>query len=227
MAGAARTQMTYYYHSVTDSPHLPRNLPTDSAQRALITILGELLPSDPPVAIPSAALVDLLGRVGVSPAAARAALSRMSRRHTLSVTKSGRQSAYRLSTEVAASIPLSEVLTMGFGSVERKWNGEWTVVVFSLPEAQRDRRQALREWLRWLGFGPVRDGVWVSLNADIELTKRALAELMPADGLIFRSLDVVGKIDAAEVRSLQQIRQTYEEFVAEFRTGEQLGVEDA
>ena len=71
MAGAARTQMTYYYHSVTDSPHLPRNLPTDSAQRALITILGELLPSDPPVAIPSAALVDLLGRVGVSPAAAR------------------------------------------------------------------------------------------------------------------------------------------------------------
>lgn len=209
--------MTYFYHAVVDSPHLPRDLESDSAQSALITVLGELWPSDAPAAIPSSALVAILGRIGVSEAAVRAAFSRMHRKGTLDVIKDGRQTLYRLSHDVTDSIRASEVLTMGFGATTRDWNGEWTVVVFSMPETQRDRRKALREWLRWLGFGPVRDGVWISPHADIELTERALQNVLPEDGLVFRSAHVVGQVRPAEVWPLEEIAGRYRDFVERFR----------
>ena len=209
--------MTYFYHAVVDSPHLPRDLETDSAQSALITVLGELWPSESPASIPSSALVSVLARLGVSEAAVRAAFSRMHRKGTLDVIKDGRQTLYKLSNEVTESIRASEVLTMGFGATTREWSGEWTVVVFSMPETQRDRRKSLREWLRWLGFGPVRDGVWISPHANIELTERALKDLLPEDGLVFRSAHVVGQVRPAEVWPLAEIAERYHGFVDEFR----------
>ncbi len=209
--------MTYFYHSVVDSPHLPRDLEADSAQSAVISFLGELWPNTKPIAIPSAAIVAVLARVGLTETAVRAALSRMSRKGTLDVIKDGRQTLYRLSDEVLASIPASQVLTMGFGASERQWDGEWTVVVFSLPETQRDRRQALREWLRWLGFGPVRDGVWISPHADLAITERALRGLLPADGLLFKSVHVLGTVNPTEVWQLGELVGEYRRFIDEFR----------
>ncbi|WP_344751487.1 PaaX family transcriptional regulator [Gryllotalpicola koreensis] len=209
--------MTYFYHAVVDSPHIPRDLEADSAQSAVITLLGELWPSEQPIAIPSAAIVAALSRIDVTEAATRAALSRMHRKGTLDIIKDGRQTLYRLSDAVITSIPASQVLTMGFGAESRPWNGEWTVVVFSLPETQRDRRQALREWLRWLGFGPVRDGVWISPHANIELVQRALHGLLPSDGLVFRSAHIVGEVRPGDVWPLAEIEQAYRTFIDEFR----------
>ena len=150
--------MTYFYHSVVDSPHLPRDLSHDSTQNAVVTLLGEFWRYSPSLSVPSAALVDLLASMDVSAPAARAALSRLSRKGTLDVSRSGRNTGYSLSPAVAATIPASEMLTMTFGQHDREWDGDWTVIVFSIPETQRDQRQALRDWLRWLGFGPARDG---------------------------------------------------------------------
>lgn len=209
--------MTYFYHAVLDSPHLPRDLGTDSAQSAIATLFGELWPCDQPASLPSAGLVSLLASIGLSEAATRAALSRMSRRGTLDLLRNGRRTLYRLSDEVANSIPQSEVLTMGFGSGSRDWTGQWTVVIFSIPETQRNRRQSLREWLRWLGFGPIRDGVWVSPHADVDVTYAALTGLLPEDGLIFRSSHVLGTIDPSSVWPLEDIAHVYREFVSAFR----------
>jgi phenylacetic acid degradation operon negative regulatory protein len=209
--------VTYFYHSVVDSPHLPRDLEHESAPSLVLLLIGEFWRYTPQLEIPSAALVDLLAPLGVSAEAARAALSRLSRRGTLRVSRAGRNTSYSLSPEVAATVPISERLTMSFGRDERSWNGEWTVVVFSLSEQERDRRQRLREWLRWLGFGPARDGVWVSPHADVALTESSLAAHLPDDGLIFRSSHMIGDLNPQEVWPLEDLRLVYNEFISDLR----------
>jgi phenylacetic acid degradation operon negative regulatory protein len=209
--------VTYYYHSVIDSPHLPRDLEHESAPSLTLLLIGEFWRYSPRLPVPSAALVELVAPLGVSAEAARAALSRLGRRGTLEVSRSGRNTSYALSPEVAATVPVSERLTMSFGREERTWDGEWTVVVFSLSEQERDRRQRLREWLRWLGFGPARDGVWVSPHADVALVESSLAELLPSDGLIFRSSHMVGDLNLRELWPLDEIRQIYLTFITDLR----------
>jgi len=209
--------VTYFYHSVVDSPHLPRDLGHDSTQNMVVTLLGEFWRYSPALTVPSAALVDLLASMDVSAAGARAALSRLLRKGTLEISRSGRTTAYSLTPAVAATIPASEILTMTFGQSEREWDGEWTVIVFSIPETQREQRQELRDWLRWLGFGPARDGVWISPHSDPELTMNTLAGRLPPDGLIFRSTHMTGTIEPSEVWPLGEIRDQYKRFVAELR----------
>ena len=36
------------------------------------------------------------------------------------------------------------------------------LVAFSIPEQNRAARDSLRKQLRWLGFAPLYDGLWVS-----------------------------------------------------------------
>ena len=38
----------------------------------------------------------------------------------------------------------------------------WSLVAFSIPEEHRAARDELRKALRWLGFAPLYDGLWVS-----------------------------------------------------------------
>jgi phenylacetic acid degradation operon negative regulatory protein len=209
--------MTYFYHAVIDSPHLPREFEHDSTQNTIVTILGEFWRYSPALAVPSAALIELLEGMGISPVAGRAALSRLGRRNTLSVVKTGRNTAYALAPDVAETIPASELLTMSFGKVEREWDGEWTVVIFSIPETQRELRQSLREWLRWLGFGPARDGVWISPHADIGLMQKTLEGLLPDDGLVFKSAHIAGDLKPFDVWPLAELHDIYRAFIEELR----------
>jgi phenylacetic acid degradation operon negative regulatory protein len=189
--------MTYFYHSVVDSPHMPREMEADTTQAAILTLFAEFWAGNS-ATVPSAAIVDIMALLGISEAAVRAAMSRLGKKGTLDAEK-------------------YELLTLNFGARDAAWNGEWTVVVFSLPESQRDRRQLLREWLRWLGFGPVRDGVWISPHADVEFTHKALSGILPSDGLVLKSSHIVGNIDPETVWSLASVREHYDEFIETFR----------
>src|SRR5690606_29083636 len=48
------------------------------------------------------------------------------------------------------------------GAVNGDWDGTWTLVGFSLPEARRRERHDLRSRLLWGGFGPLQNGLWVA-----------------------------------------------------------------
>lgn len=209
--------MTYYHHSIVDSPHLPRDLAVDSTQSLLVMMLGEFWPHQDPPWIPSAAVVEIMGHLGATEAATRAAMSRLGQRGTLVAQRQGRRTSCKLSAEVLATIPASEHLTMTFGATAPPWSGEWTMVIFSIPDDQRDRRDMLRAWLRWFGFGPWRDGVWLSPSADIGPVLESIADLFPQDGLIIRTREVVGSIDPATVWKLEEIRSGYTAFLERFR----------
>jgi DNA-binding transcriptional regulator PaaX len=105
-------------------------------------------------------LIRLLGLLGVSSQAVRSTLSRMSRHGWLKPQRAGRNSLYALTPK--ARRLLEEGERRIYEPRGQAWDGQWRVVVYSLPEAKCDLREALRRRLSWLGFGPLAPGTWVS-----------------------------------------------------------------
>jgi len=204
----------------TDDPnllHLPRTQAGSHPQRLLLGLLGDyfLETSEP---IPSSGLVSLLAEFGITSTGSRAALSRLSRRGLLTVTKSGRNTSYRLTPHAAVLLREDARRVMSFGEAGRQWSGTWTVVVFSVPEGRRRARPLLRARLRWLGFAPLYDGVWISPHPPTDDIDEVLGELEVTGSTV-----MVGKImERAGGRSplsawdLDGLRGAYGDFIAEF-----------
>lgn len=113
-------------------------------------------------AVFSRSFVDVLGRVGVGEHAARSTLARMTRRGLLRRHRRGKR-VYLGLTERAASILESAAgRVWDEGPVNRRWNGTWTLLGFSLPESRRGDRHLLRARLMWQGFGMLQNGLWIA-----------------------------------------------------------------
>jgi len=129
--------------------------------RLLLTLLGDYWwqRTEP---LPSAAIVALLAEFGVSDSAARAALSRLTRNGLLVTSRNGRRTYVQLSTRAADVLDDGARRIFSFGGRPSPWDGMWSLVAFSIPEEHRSARDELRKALRWLGFAPLYDGLWVS-----------------------------------------------------------------
>ncbi len=110
--------------------------------------------------LPVAGLVRLLGELGVGPQAVRSSISRLKRRDTLRSLRVDGSAGYTLSPSML------EVLREGdrriFEHPPARLADGWVQVVFTVPEAQREKRHELRTLLARLGFGPVAPGVWTA-----------------------------------------------------------------
>ncbi|GAB3648660.1 PaaX family transcriptional regulator [Streptomyces sparsus] len=109
--------------------------------------------------VPVAALIRLLGAVGVEPPAVRSAVSRLKRRGLLTVRRSGSRGS-----DYAPSDAARQLLEDGDRRIYQhaRHDGQWLLAVFSVPESERSRRHVLRSRLARLGFGNAAPGVWVA-----------------------------------------------------------------
>jgi phenylacetic acid degradation operon negative regulatory protein len=170
--------------------------------------------------VPSAAVVALLGESGVSAAGARTAISRLARRGVLEGSRQGRQSAYRLTSPVAAHLSSGGRWIVSTSADGTPWDGWWTLVAFSLPQQESARRRTLRGQLRWLGFAPLYDALWISPH---ELTVKAFTELTQELGAltVFRArhlqLDAVGARAPITAWDIASITDMYESFIRRWR----------
>ncbi|MET7518080.1 PaaX family transcriptional regulator C-terminal domain-containing protein [Streptomyces sp. NPDC005480] len=185
-------------------------------QRLLMMLLGDYW-FDRSEAIPSAALVALLADFGVSEVGARAALSRQARRGLLDVDKQGRRTYYRLSPRSVEHFTETGARIAAFGAEApgRRWDGQWSLVAFSVPEQQRSVRHALREQLRWLGYAPLYDGVWISPHANEREVREALDELHITTATVFRAQESAlpqGGTGALGAWDLDEHREAVEAF---------------
>jgi phenylacetic acid degradation operon negative regulatory protein len=148
-----------------------------SPVRQVLTIFGDYWwHVDEPM--PTGALVAALDDLGVKEAAARATLTRMTRTGLLSVERAGRRTAHRLTERAVAIVDEEAAWLDSFGVVESPWDGLWSVLAFSIPESQRATRHLARTRLRWLGFAPLYDGVWISPR---DRASEAMAQLRELD----------------------------------------------
>jgi phenylacetic acid degradation operon negative regulatory protein len=104
-----------------------------------------------------------MATLDISEAAVRSAALRMKKRGYLQSRRLGRRSFYWLT-----DVSLNQLNRGGFRfsiSPEEEWDGRWTVVIYSIPEKRRGRRDALRYVLNWWGFGMLAPGTWISTRS--------------------------------------------------------------
>jgi phenylacetic acid degradation operon negative regulatory protein len=184
----------------------------------LVTLLGDYW-SGRAEYLPSAALVALAAEFGVTPAAARAALSRLRRRGLLASSKTGRHTYYGLTQRARLVLAEGRDRIMAFGTRSEPWDGRWTMAAFSVPEERRALRHALRTRLRWLGFAPLYDGMWVSPHDAVDQALEALRDLkVERATVMLATIPASNPLAGTPITAwdLEHIHKMYESFVEEY-----------
>jgi phenylacetic acid degradation operon negative regulatory protein len=119
-----------------------------------------------------ASVVRLMADLGVDGQAVRSSISRLKRRGVLCSERHDGAVGYCLDG------PALEMLAEGdvriFERVRAVAEDGWLMVVFSVPESEREKRHALRTSLTRLGFGTAAPGVWVAPGNLAVETRRTL-----------------------------------------------------
>jgi phenylacetic acid degradation operon negative regulatory protein len=200
-----------------DGVDLPRRQAGTAPQNLLVTLLADYGIRHG-ARWPSAGLVSLLGEFGVSAPAARATLSRLTRRAVLRVFREGRRTSYQLTPEAVAALTIGGRRIARFAADAESWDGRWTLVAFAgAGDGGNGRR--LRTHLRWLGYGCVYDGLWASARADPAFTVAALGDSRPVTLTVFRSREVIlpeANRSPLDAWDLTHVAGEYESFVKEW-----------
>lgn len=166
-------------------------------------------------ALPTGALVTGLTDLGLKEAAARATLARMVRGGLMEAERAGRRTTHRLTPRALAIVDEEAGWLESFGLIEPAWDGLWTVLAFSIPESERSSRHVARSRLRWLGFAPLYDGVWVSPRDRASAAMSELRELGVGDVTAMRAtLQTTVAGGAQSAWNLDDIADEYRRFAS-------------
>jgi phenylacetic acid degradation operon negative regulatory protein len=119
------------------------------------------------------ALSELLGVFDVGESTARVVLSRMRREGWFTTRREGRQTVYELTERSWRVLDEGRSRILDRGTAE--WDGEWRVVLYTVPEAARAEREQVRRALSWLAFGSLAPSVWTSPHPRLPEAAEALA----------------------------------------------------
>jgi phenylacetic acid degradation operon negative regulatory protein len=167
-------------------------------------------------------LITALGLVGVEDKAARQAISRLSAKGWITSERVGRKSRWQLTDGATDLLTRGAERIYGLGADRRHgtgaWNGEWLVLLASVPESQRQLRSRLAVQLGWAGFGTLGPGVWLSPRVEREAEATSILVRLEVDGaVLFRSTmtDVGNPLDvAARAWPPGVLAHDYETFLA-------------
>jgi phenylacetic acid degradation operon negative regulatory protein len=140
----------------------------------------------------------------------------MTRNGLLVTSRSGRRTFVRLSARAADVLDDGARRIFSFGATASAWDGMWSLVAFSIPEHHRAARDELRKMLRWLGFAPLYDGLWVAPRDHADRVITRLRELGIGTATAFRATAIPGGGGdgiSARAWDLDGLRERYEEFI--------------
>jgi phenylacetic acid degradation operon negative regulatory protein len=183
--------------------------------RALIVTLYGLYAREVGGWLSVALIVRLMGELGVDEPAVRSSISRLKRRGILDAERVDSVAGYALSQRAW------EILDEGDRRIfERRRAAAdegWVLAVFSVPEAEREKRHQLRSRLAWLGFGTVTAGVWIA-PAHLEAEARDVLRRAGLDSYVdlfegsYRYFaDVADRVP--KWWDLERLQQLYAQFV--------------
>jgi phenylacetic acid degradation operon negative regulatory protein len=190
----------------------------DTPPRQLITTLYGLYARAEQNWLSVASLVRLMEDLDVDAAAVRSSVSRLKKRDVLrSIRRDGR-AGYELSPATLEILREGDVRI--FSRPRATVQDGWLVVVFSVPESEREKRHALRSQLGRLGFGSAAPGVWVAPGTLYDEVSKVLDRRGLTSYTEFFRGDYLGAGDVAsrmrEWWDLDEMERRYSDFHAEF-----------
>ena len=172
-------------------------------------------------------LVELMGCFGVPESTVRVVVTRMRKEGWLDARREGRETVYAL-TDAAWRL-LDEGRTRIFNRERGLWDGQWHMVVYSVPETERGLREQLRKQLAWFGFGRISSAVWLCVHNRTDEVIAAFAQFPAVQLDTFRSRSAGLAADrdlAARAWDLVQLDldygallDAYQPKLAEYRAG--------
>lgn len=164
------------------------------------------------------ALVTLGGQLDISSATMRVTVARMREEGWLDVRREGRESIYLLTRKTLRL--LDDGRRRIFCSDPPPWSGEWSMVIYTVPESDRPTREQLRRDLAWLGFGSLAAATWVSPHPLLEQVADVAAALPNArlELVTMRAADVASdRSIAARCWDLEGLNAEYASFIRNLR----------
>jgi len=163
-------------------------------------------------------VVRLMTDLGEDSASVRSSISRLKRRGVLEARKVESAAGYSLSSNALEVLREGDVRI--FGPKRASESDGLLIVVFSVPESERERRHQLRTLLSSRGFGTISPGVWVAPSVLHDEVARALVNHGLASYVdVFRaSYEDFGTLRdrVAQWWDLDAIQAEYDEFVTTF-----------
>lgn len=190
----------------------------DSTRGLLMTMLGEyVLPAGG--AAWTRTLIAGLDLFDVREKAARQALARMEADGWLQRARVGRETQWSLTARAQHLLAEGAERIYGFGVENRRWDGEWVVLLASVPERERTVRYRMAQRLSWIGFGPLGQGTWICPWTTQESAARDVLSDLGVDATSFRG--PVGRVGsghdlAGRAWPLAELASAYDCFLAEF-----------
>ncbi|EMQ97932.1 PaaX family transcriptional regulator [Paeniglutamicibacter gangotriensis] len=130
-------------------------------QQLLVTLYGLYGQANQGI-FPVSVLVGMFGALGIDAPAVRSTVSRLKRNGVLVSSKEAGIAGYSLSADVLDAFEEGDRRI--YAPERSRPEDPWSLVIFSVPEAERNRRYELRTELTSLGFGAVGAGVAIAPN---------------------------------------------------------------
>ncbi|MBV8197466.1 MAG: phenylacetic acid degradation operon negative regulatory protein PaaX, partial [Candidatus Eremiobacteraeota bacterium] len=115
-------------------------------------------------------LIRIMAAFGLSEAAVRQAVSRMSRQGWLRARRQAGRAYYAVTPRGRRRI--DELSPRIYGPVI-EWDGRWRVLDYAIGEEHRKRRESLRKELGVLGWGVLSPSTWISPADTLEAAREA------------------------------------------------------
>ncbi|HYZ52112.1 MAG TPA: PaaX family transcriptional regulator C-terminal domain-containing protein [Streptosporangiaceae bacterium] len=136
-----------------------------SARSLLLTIIGELVMPNTN-SVWTASLLYVLTGLGIEEQTARQAIARGAAAGWITAHRHGREVQWELTSAGKRLISSGAERVYSMSAKAAPWDGNWLIVLVSIPQSQRAVRKKLYGALSWEGFGNPTPGVWLSPHPD-------------------------------------------------------------
>lgn len=162
-------------------------------------------------------LVRLMAAFGLSEAAVRQAVSRMSRQGWLIARRRGNRAFYAVTDRGRRRI---EGLSPRIYGPPGDWDGHWRMLTYGVAESKRDGRDRLRKDLAVLGWAPLSASIWISPSDGFEQVRDAAQSAGVLANIDLFIAEYSGPMSdgalLARCWDLDSIGAAYREFIARY-----------
>lgn len=104
----------------------------------------------------------------------------------------------------------------------KKWDGNWYLVSYDIPENKKKLREILRATLKKLGFGQVHQSLWISAYNFLGEVEQVIKDYNLSNYVILGISDRIGtepsKILAEKIWKLNKINEEYKKFIEKIKS---------